>query len=93
MTRAMFVVAGVGLLGRSGVGDRGVVLWLVSSSSVDNSWTTGVKVEVPIPEVAWFQSPAGSLLATGFECRVQYWPSVRSSFYRLHLTVNQWELT
>ena len=37
MTRAMFVGAGVGLLDPSGVGDRGVVLWLVSSSSVDNS--------------------------------------------------------
>ena len=45
MTRAMFVGAGVGLLGRSKVGDRGVVSWLVSSSSVDNSWTTGVEVE------------------------------------------------
>ena len=43
--RAMFVGAGVGLLGRSGVGDQGVVLWLVSSSSVDNSWTTGVEIE------------------------------------------------
>ena len=40
MTRAMFVGAGVGLLGRSGVGDDGVVSWLLSSSSVDNSWTT-----------------------------------------------------
>ena len=45
MTRVMFVGASVGLLGRSGVGDRGVVSWLVSSSSVDNSWTTGVEVE------------------------------------------------
>ena len=45
MTRAMFVGAGVGLLGHSGVGDRGVVSWLLSSSSVDNSWTTGGKVE------------------------------------------------
>ena len=45
MTRAMFVGAGVGLLDRSGVVDHGVVLWLVSSSSVDNSWTTGVEVE------------------------------------------------
>ena len=45
MTRAMFVGAGVGLLGDFGVGDRGVVLWLLSSSSVDNSWTTGGEVE------------------------------------------------
>ena len=45
MTRAMFVGTGVGVLGRSGVGDGGVVLWLLSSSSVDNSWTTGVEVE------------------------------------------------
>ena len=45
MTRAMFVSAGVGLLDRFGVGDRGVVSWLLSSSSVDNSWTTGVEVE------------------------------------------------
>ena len=35
--RAMFVGAGVGLLGRFGVGDGGVVSWLLSSSSVDNS--------------------------------------------------------
>ena len=45
MTRAMFVGAGVGLLGRSGVGDRGVVSWLLSSSLVDNSCTTGGEVE------------------------------------------------
>ena len=45
MTRAMFVGAGVGLLDHSRVGDRGVVSWLLSSSSVDNSWTTGVEVE------------------------------------------------
>ena len=45
MTRAMFVGAGVGLLGRSGVGDGGVASWLLSSSSVDNSWTTGVEVD------------------------------------------------
>ena len=45
MTRAMFVGAGVGFLGCSGVGDVGVVSWLLSSSSVDNSWTTGVEVE------------------------------------------------
>ena len=45
MTRAMFVGAGVGLLGGSGVGDGGVALWLLSSSSVDNSWTTGVEVD------------------------------------------------
>ena len=37
MTRAMFVGAGVGLLGLSGVGDRGVVSRLLSSSSIDNS--------------------------------------------------------
>ena len=41
----MFVGVGVGLLGRSGVGDGGVALWLLSSSSVDNSWTTGVEVD------------------------------------------------
>ena len=45
MTRAMFVGVGVGLLGRSGVGDGGVVSWLLSSSSIDNSWTTAVEVE------------------------------------------------
>ena len=45
MTRAMFVGAGVGLLGRSGVGDGGVASWLLSLSSVDNSWTTGVEVD------------------------------------------------
>ena len=45
MTRAMFVGVGVGLLGHFGVGDRGVVSWLVSSSLVDNSWTIGVEVE------------------------------------------------
>ena len=45
MTRAMFVDDGVGLLGRSGVGDGGVALWLLSLSSVDNSWTTGVEVD------------------------------------------------
>ena len=45
MTRAMFVGGGVGLLGRSGVGDRGVVSWLLSLSSVNNSWTIGVEVE------------------------------------------------
>ena len=40
----MFVGAGVGLLGCSGVGDSGVTSWLLPSSSVDNSWTTGVEV-------------------------------------------------
>ena len=45
MTRAIFVGVGVGLLSRSGVGDRRVVSWLVSSSLVDNSWTTGIEVE------------------------------------------------
>ena len=45
MTRAMFVGAGVGLLGRSGVGDGGVASWLLSSSLVDNSWTIGVEVD------------------------------------------------
>ena len=45
MTRAMFVGVGVGLLSRSGVGDCGVVSWLLSSSSVDNFWTTGGEVE------------------------------------------------
>ena len=43
--RAMFVGAGVGLLGHSGIGDCGIVSWLLSSSSVDNSWTTRVEVE------------------------------------------------
>ena len=43
-TRAMFVGIGVGLLGRSGVEDGGVGSWLLSSSSVDNSWTTRVEV-------------------------------------------------
>ena len=43
--RAMFGSAGVGLLGRSGVGDGGVGSWLLSSSSVDNSCTTGVEVD------------------------------------------------
>ena len=42
--RAMFVGAGVGLLGHSGVGDGGVGSWLLSLSLVDNSWTTGVEV-------------------------------------------------
>ena len=41
---AMFVGAGIGLLGRFGVGDGGVGSWLLSSSSIDNSWTTGVEV-------------------------------------------------
>ena len=41
----MFVGAGVGFLGHSGVGDGGVALWLLSSSLVDNSWTTGVEVD------------------------------------------------
>ena len=45
MTRAMFGGASVGLLGRSEVGDRGVVSGLMSSSLVDNSYTTGVEVE------------------------------------------------
>ena len=42
--RAMFVSTGVGLLGRSGVGDGGVGYWLLPSSAVDNSWTTRVEV-------------------------------------------------
>ena len=41
---AMFVSVGVGLLERSGVGDGGVGSWLLSSSSVDNFWTTRVEV-------------------------------------------------
>ena len=45
MTTAMFGGAGVGLLGRSKVGDLGVVLGLMPSSSVDISRTTGVEVE------------------------------------------------
>ena len=42
---AMFVGAAVGLLGCSVVGDGGVSSWVLSSSSVDNSWITGVEVE------------------------------------------------
>ena len=57
MTRAMFVGVGVGLLGRSGVGDRGVVSWLLSSSSVDNSWTTGVEVEGTHTGGCWVSGP------------------------------------
>ena len=45
MTRAMFGGVGVGLLGRSGVGDLRVVSWLMASSLVDNSCTAGVEVE------------------------------------------------
>ena len=45
MTRAMFGGAGVGLLGRSRVRDLGVVWGLMSSSSIDNSSTTGNEVE------------------------------------------------
>ena len=45
MTRAIFGGVGVGLLGRSGVGDLGVVSGLMPSSSVDNSYTAGVEVE------------------------------------------------
>ena len=45
VTRAMFVGAGVGLPGHSGIEDGGVVSWLLSSSLVDNSWTTGVEVD------------------------------------------------
>ena len=41
----MFGSAGVGLLGRSRVGDRGVGWGLMSSSLVDNSYTTRVEVE------------------------------------------------
>ena len=45
MTRAIFGDASVGLLGCSGVGDLRVVLGLMPSSSVDNSFTTGAGVE------------------------------------------------
>ena len=45
MTRAIFGGAGVGLLGRLGVGDLGVVSGLMPLSSVDNSYTTRVGVE------------------------------------------------
>ena len=45
MTRAIFGGAGVGLLGRSGVGDLGVISGLMPSSLVDNSCTIGVGVE------------------------------------------------
>ena len=41
----MFGGAGVGLLGHSEVGDLGVVSGLMPSSSVDNSYTTGVEVK------------------------------------------------
>ena len=44
MTIAMFVGAGVGLLGCSVVGNGGVGSWVLSSSSVDKSWVTGVEV-------------------------------------------------
>ena len=40
----MFVGAGVGLLSCSVVGDGGVGSWVLSSSSVDKSWITGVEV-------------------------------------------------
>ena len=40
----MFVGAGVSLLGCSVVGDGGVGSWVLSSSSVDKSWITGVEV-------------------------------------------------
>ena len=56
MTRAMFVGAGVGLLGRSGVGDCGVVSWLLSSS-VDNSWITGGEVEGTFTEGCFVSVP------------------------------------
>ena len=68
----MFVGAGVGLLDRSGVGDGGVGSWLLSSSSVDNSWTTGVEVVGAVPDVAWFPSPAGSWFGGPSECCVPY---------------------
>ena len=45
MTRAIFGGTGVGLLGRSGVGDLGAGLGLMPSSSVDNSCITGIAVE------------------------------------------------
>ena len=45
MTSAIFGGIGVGLLGRSGVGDLGVVSGLMPSSSIDNSCITGVAVE------------------------------------------------
>ena len=41
---AMFVGAGVGLLGCSMVGDGGVGSWVLSSSLVDKSWITRVDV-------------------------------------------------
>ena len=41
---AMFVGAGVGLLGCSVVEDGGVGLWMLSSSLVDKSWITRVEV-------------------------------------------------
>ena len=40
---AMFVGAGVGLLGCSVVGDGGVGSWVLFSSSVDKSWITRVE--------------------------------------------------
>ena len=45
MTRAIFGGAGVGLFGRSRVGDLGVISGLMPSSLVDNSCTTGVGIE------------------------------------------------
>ena len=45
VTMAMFVGAGVGLLGCSVVGDGGVGSWVLSSSSVDSSWITRVEVD------------------------------------------------
>ena len=45
MTMATFVGAGVGLLAYSVVGDGGSGSWVLSSSSVDNSWITGVEVD------------------------------------------------
>ena len=42
---AKLVGARIGLLGCSVVGDGGVGSWVLSSSSVDNSWITGVEVE------------------------------------------------
>ena len=68
----MFVGAGVGLLGRSGVGDGGVGSRLLPLSSVDNSWTTGVDMGGSHTGRHLVSSPAGSWLGGASECYVPY---------------------
>ena len=70
MTRAIFVGAGVGLLGCSEVGDGGVASWLLSSSSVDNSWTIGVEVDGT--RTGRCLVSIGSWFVAWSECCVQY---------------------